>query len=318
MSSTRRLPPGAKRLRDGHWIAWWLELLGILAFYGVYSWVRNSNQGDEAVAFRNAVRVMDLQRGLGIFIEQTAQDWALAFRPLIVAANYFYGSLHFVVTIGAAVFLYCRFPDDYPRLRNTIGIATALALIGFVFFPLMPPRLLGSRYGFVDTLALYPTIWSFNSGTVSRVSNQFAAMPSVHVAWALWCTLVFFPRVRATWARSLAAVYPAATVVVIVITANHYVIDAVGGAVVLTVGYLLATRFTRAGRGPAITSAGELGSAVAPSARPAGDVSDHGAQDRGDGERVDEPDLAVVAEEAHLHTLAVRETEPDQQHPRDD
>ena len=101
---------------------------------------------------------------LGIYHEETLQDWALHFKPLIIAANYFYGSLHFVVTIAAGIYLFRKFSDDYPRYRNTLAIATLLALIGFKLFPLMPPRLLPESYGFVDTLAKYPTFWSFNSG----------------------------------------------------------------------------------------------------------------------------------------------------------
>ena len=101
------------------------------------------------------------------------------------------------------IYLYRKWTDDYPRWRNTLGIATGLALIGFAFFPLMPPRLLDRHrtypfvrhnYGFVDTLAKDPTFWSFNSGAVSKISNQFAAMPSVHCAWALWCACALVPR----------------------------------------------------------------------------------------------------------------------------
>ncbi|HEX5614232.1 MAG TPA: phosphatase PAP2 family protein, partial [Acidimicrobiia bacterium] len=159
----------------------------------------------------------------------------------------FYGSLHFIVTIGAALFLYRWFADDYPRFRNTLATTTALALVGFVLFPLAPPRLMDG-FGFVDTLAEYPTFWSFNSGAVSKVSNQYAAMPSVHCAWALWCALVFVPRVRPPALKVLAALYPALTVVVIVVTGNHYWLDAVGGFLVLGVGYTIAHLLTRAGR----------------------------------------------------------------------
>jgi hypothetical protein len=243
--------PGRKRLRSGHAVYWWAEILAVIVFYLVYSWIRNSNEGDYSDALANARDIIDWQRTLGIFREETIQDWVLGAKPLIIAANYFYGSLHFVVTIGAAFFLYRWFPDDYPRFRNTLGITTALALIGFVLFPLAPPRLLPHSYGFVDTLADYPTFWSFNSGAVSKVSNQFAAMPSVHCAWALWCALVFVPRVRHPALKVLAAVYPVMTVVVIVVTGNHYFLDAVGGFVVLGAGYWVAHRFTRAGRAPA-------------------------------------------------------------------
>lgn len=237
------------RLRDGRRLFWWVEVVAALAFYLVYSGIRNSVNSDPDRAFDNARRLMDWQARLGINVEETLQDWALDWRPLIVAMNYFYGSLHFVVTAGVVVYLYRRWPDDYPLWRNTLAISTALALIGFFSWPLMPPRLLPGSYGFVDTLARFPTFWSFDSGAVSKISNQYAAMPSVHCAWALFCTCALVPRLRATWARVLAVAYPVLTVTVIVLTGNHYFLDAVGGFLILGVGYLLARAFTRAGRG---------------------------------------------------------------------
>jgi hypothetical protein len=83
---------------------------------------------------------------------------------------------------------------------------------------------------------------------VSKISNQFAAMPSVHCAWAGWCTLVLFPRVRRGWAKALAIAYPLTTITVIVLTGNHYIIDAFGGFFVLAVGIAVARIVTRAGR----------------------------------------------------------------------
>ena len=253
-ATVHRALPGARRLRDGHTIYWWAEVLAILAFYFVYSAIRNANEGGTAEALRNAERIIDWQRALGIYHEETLQDWALAFKALIVAANYFYGSLHFVVTIGAGIYLFRKFSDAYPLYRNTLAITTAVALVGFVLFPLMPPRLLDvystQDYDFVDTLARYPTFWSFNSGAVSKISNQYAAMPSVHVAWATWCAMVFAPRVKQHWTKVLAVAYPFLTVLVIVITGNHFVLDAVGGLIVLAIGWLVASFVTRAGRGP--------------------------------------------------------------------
>ena len=84
---------------------------------------------------------MSLEHHLGIYHEQTLQQWALHFRPLILFANYYYGSFHFIVTIFAGVFLYRHYSDDYPRFRNTLAIATALALVGFTLYPLAPPRM---------------------------------------------------------------------------------------------------------------------------------------------------------------------------------
>jgi hypothetical protein len=247
-SSSTRPARSGRRLGDGSVIYWWLEILVCLLFYLVYSAVRNANETHPSEAFRNARAVIHIEHSLGIFHEATLERWALHFKPLIIVCNYYYGALHFVVTIAVAVVLFRRWSDEYPLWRNTLGVSTGLALIGFTTFPLMPPRLLPSHYGFVDTLDKYPTIWSFDSGAVSRISNQFAAMPSVHCAWALWCACVLVPHLRHPVARAAAAMYPVLTVVVIVLTANHYFIDAVGGYAILGAGYLIARLTTRAGR----------------------------------------------------------------------
>ena len=257
----RRLP-GGRTLRDGRRLYWWGEILAVLIFYGVYTFIRNLHHGNPAEAFDHAKNLIDLQKTLGIYQEQAIQAWALGSRTFIIAANYFYGSLHFIVTGGVMIYLYRKWSDDYPRWRNTVGIATGLALIGFAFFPLMPPRLLTPEaynfihhdYGFVDTLAKDPAFWSFNSGAVNKISNQFAAMPSVHCTWALWCACALIPRVKHVWAKALAVLYPITTVTVIVVTANHYFLDAVGGFFVLGVGYVAARIYTRAGRGPAMVA----------------------------------------------------------------
>lgn len=249
---------GGRRLRDGSVLYWWVEILAILGFYLVYSAIRNANGTHPLHALHDARDIISLEHNLGIFHEATIQRWAMHSKALIVTANYLYGSLHFIVTIWVAVWLFRTHSDDYPRFRNTLAITTALALIGFTIFPLMPPRLLagsGLHIGFVDTLQRYPTFWSFDSGPAARVSNQYAAMPSVHIAWSTWCALALVPRMTTLPRKILAASYPALTLVVIVITANHYVIDAAGGLVILGIGWVLGNRFTRAGRGPEIAVA---------------------------------------------------------------
>ncbi len=257
--SRRRSLPGARVLQDGRAVYWWVELLAIAAYYAVYSAIRNHTNASPVHAFDNAKRIIDAEKWLHIYHEQPLNHWA-AFdaRPVAIACNYFYGSLHFVVTIFAGVYLYRRFTNDYPMWRNTLAVSTGLALVGFYTFELMPPRLLDSyalthlhvhnAFGFFDTLARDPTFWSFDSGAVAKFSNQFAAMPSVHCCWALWCACVLVPRVKHRWAKILAALYPAMTVTVIVLTANHYFLDAVGGFTILAIGYVVSRAVTRAGR----------------------------------------------------------------------
>lgn len=239
----------ARVLRDGRTLYWWVEATVIVVFYLVYTAIRNANEGGEVEAFANARDLIGWERAMGLYFEETLQDWFLNVKPVIVAMNYFYGSLHFLVTAGAIIWLFRRHTDDYPRMRNTLAITTGLALVGFVAWPLMPPRLLPESYSYVDTLARYPTIWSFNSGGMQEISNQFAAMPSLHFGWSLFCAVALAPRVQRRWAQIAFALYPALTLFAIVVTGNHYWLDAVGGAVIFGVGYVVAHRFTRAGRG---------------------------------------------------------------------
>ena len=251
---------------------WWREVIITLVLYQVYSAIRNVSEGSKEVAFRHAQQLMEWQSALGINHEETLQQWALGSRPLIIFMNYIYGSLHFVVTAGAVIYLYRRWPGDYPRWRNTLALTTILALIGFIFWPLMPPRLLHTaaspgQYEFVDTLAKYPTFWSFESGAINEISNQYAAMPSLHFGWSLFCAAALAPRVRRRAARVAAALYPLLTLAAIVLTANHFVLDAAGGAVVFLAGYWLARRFTRPG--PVITDPEPAPDAAEGAGRPA-------------------------------------------------
>ena len=222
-------------------LRWWREVLYVLAFYLVYSVIRNqfgSAAVPQSEAFRHARLVIRIERDLGLYHEQHVQHWFLGWRSFIQFWNVFYGTFHFVVTAGCIIWLFTRFPETYVKWRTTLACTTALALIGFSGFPLLPPRLLPSSYHFVDTLQAYGGLWSFDSGAMSKVSNQYAAMPSLHFAWSTWCAFVLVPRVRHQWAKVLAARYPVATLFAIVVTGNHYLLDAAGGAVILTLGYL--------------------------------------------------------------------------------
>jgi hypothetical protein len=245
---------------------WWREALTVFVLYEVYSLIRNVSEGTKAEAYHHARQLMDWQHTLGINHEATLQSWALHSKPLIIFLNYVYGSLHFIITAGVVIWLYRRHPNVYPRWRNTLAFTTVLALVGFVFWPLMPPRLLATAghgtYGFVDTLAKYPTFWSFDSGAMNKISNQYAAMPSLHFGWSLFCACALAPRLRRRGLQVAAALYPLLTLSAIVLTANHYFLDAVGGAVVFSAGYGISRRVTR--RGPVLTDPETSGAPDAP------------------------------------------------------
>ncbi|HET6964280.1 MAG TPA: phosphatase PAP2 family protein, partial [Acidimicrobiales bacterium] len=211
---------------------WWREVLIIAAFYGLYTLVRDL-RGDKPVsvaqAFTNARRVIHLERWVGLFHEAGLQQDVLSQRWLIRLCDDFYGSLHFIVTIFVLVLLFFWFPTRYRGWRNTLAITTGAALIGFYYFPLMPPRLLPPGYHFVDTLKVVGGLWNFSSGPITDVSNQYAAMPSLHTAWATWSACAIATVVRPVWAKVLVFLYPCFTVFAIVVTANHYYLDAIAG-----------------------------------------------------------------------------------------
>jgi membrane-associated phospholipid phosphatase len=227
---------------------WWREILIVATFYGLYTLVRDL-RGDEPVSYlratTNAHRVISLERHLGLFHEANIQHWFLQYRELIRLCDDYYGTIHFVAAGAVLLLLFFRFPERYRLWRNTLAITTGLALIGFSFFPLLPPRLLPAGYGFVDTLKVIGGLWNFSSGPVNDVSNQYAAMPSLHTSWSAWCTLAVFPLVRSWWAKVLLVLYPLATIFIIVITANHYFADVAAGLLLLGVAYLLAVALTR-------------------------------------------------------------------------
>ena len=229
-------------------LRWWKEAIYVLLFYGVYSFIRNQF-GSAAVgpehAFNNAKDIIQVERWLGSYHEETIQQWFLDTKWFIQFWNLFYGTFHFVVTTFCIFWLFRKWPDRYVKFRTTLAVTTALALIGFATYPLMPPRLLPTSYGFVDTLRDYGGLWSFDSGAMSKVSNQYAAMPSLHFGWSTWCAMVLVPTVKQRWLKVLCAIYPAATLFAIVVTANHYWIDALGGAVILAVGYAVGTWWSR-------------------------------------------------------------------------
>jgi len=232
-------------------LRWWSELILVIAFYGVYTFIRNQFGSDlgesvKQTAIDNAYDVIALERSLHLFGEKGIQDLLIEWELLIKFWNIFYGFCHFAVTISVMLLLYFRHPARYGVQRTVLAITTALALIGFAFYPLMPPRLLNDcgpfgacdpNYSYVDTLADIGGLWSFSSDTMMEISNQYAAMPSLHIAWSLWCVVAALPVLRRRWAKLALLCYPWFTLFAVMVTANHYWIDAVGGLLALLVAY---------------------------------------------------------------------------------
>jgi len=267
MSKTSNVPPpGSAR---EHKTRWWKEAIVMIIFYLIYSATRNrfgSNKIGESdipeQAFNNAMKIIELERAVGLFHEETIQEWFLPHRFFIQLLNSYYGTAHFIVTIGVFIVLYRRRKDVFALYRNVLAATTALAILGFFFFPLMPPRLLDAPcppeayggaciehkqrnyndaddFGFVDTLEEYGGPWDFNSSAMATISNQYAAMPSLHIGWASWCSIAVWPLMRRRWLKIAVLLYPAFTLLTIVVTGNHFWLDGVGGQLALGFGFVI-------------------------------------------------------------------------------
>jgi membrane-associated phospholipid phosphatase len=194
--------------------------------------------GGRSAALAHAHSVVGTERSLGIFRELSVQRFALhAPRIVLDIANWTYFNAQFTVTFAFLLWAYLRHTDRYSTIRNTVIAADAVGLIGYLAYPTAPPRML-PRLGFIDTLNQAAV--NHHSGAIASLANPYAAMPSLHTAYALIFGVSGLVLARRWWIRGMWALYPGLVVFSIVATANHFLLDAVAGATVA----VLAGTFT--------------------------------------------------------------------------
>ncbi|MGW5341739.1 phosphatase PAP2 family protein [Streptomyces sp. NPDC004050] len=213
-----------------------LELLLIRVGYSIYSHIRAAAPAGRSRAEEHGRQVLRIERALGIDVEHAVNQAVVHTAWLEKSFNFYYTSFHFVVPLTILGVLYWRRPGDYRWARASLGLATVLALAGFWLYPLAPPRLMPGL-GFIDTVHGPQDLANPQYGAMTAISNQYAAMPSLHFGWSLWCGVVIIVLAPKAWQKLLGALHPLITVCAIVATANHWVLDAVGGAVVVAAGF---------------------------------------------------------------------------------
>jgi membrane-associated phospholipid phosphatase len=218
----------------------WADLLRqILLFcgaYWLYQLVRGQVDGRAATAFENARHIVGAERALGLFVEPAVHAWAEAHEWIVDAASWMYVNSHFTVTTAALAFLYLRRNEHFYFVRNMFMVAMAIALLGYVVFPTAPPRFM-PELGFRDSVADFTGV---DSHTSNLLVNPFAAVPSMHVAFALMLGVPLARMARHSAARVAWSAYPALVAFVVVATANHWWLDAVAGAATAAVSALAA------------------------------------------------------------------------------
>lgn len=268
--------PATAILKGRFEYAWLREVLIIAGCYFAYQFIRGlADLGARSRAYRHANRIVDLEKSMGIFVEQSIQQALLPIEWLITLSNTYYGGMHFGFTIGILAWLFFFRHEHYRRGRNVLAIMTLTAMVIFIVFPLAPPRLSTCNDGipasgpegptigkcFVDTLHVGGGPMSYQSPVAKAVANPYAAMPSLHFGWSAWCGLMLWWHAKRRIMGVLGVTHALITLFVIVVTGNHYILDAVGGAIVLGWGVVAAGWLER--RRSASTSTAPVGDLVA-------------------------------------------------------
>ncbi|MFJ6215358.1 phosphatase PAP2 family protein [Streptomyces sp. NPDC092296] len=262
MSSQTARPFDGRPL-DGRPRHWWRELLLVALIYAAYDGSRLVVAGGLPEALRNGHRLLSAETWLHLAPEHWLNDAFTRHAWLAVPADFAYATLHYLVTPAVLVWVWRKHGDRYRHARTWLGISTVLGLIGFTTMPTAPPRLLEASYGFTDSMRQHAGIgwWGGEASApkgMGDLTNQFAAMPSLHVGWALWCGLMLWFSARHLAVRVAGLLYPVLIAVVVMGTANHYLLDAVAGCAVMGLGALLAApalRLTDRSRRPAVVAA---------------------------------------------------------------
>ena len=199
----------------------------LVVLFAFYKWGRTLIEQGPGEAMANAASLWRFERSW-LPSEVGLQNWALGWEHTAFLANVYYVSVHFPGTALLLIWLYARHRSSYARVRNELVVLTAAGLVVHVFFPLAPPRLAG--IGAVDTmLAVGPSAYP---AAADGIANQYAAMPSLHIGWALLVAVAVVRVSRSRW-RWIVALHAPATVFVVVVTANHYWADGIVAAALL-------------------------------------------------------------------------------------
>jgi hypothetical protein len=222
----------------------WLDALRQVSLFALayfaYRLVRGAAEGDAKAAFAHARDLISLERGMHLFVEPSVQAWASGSHFVILLASWLYVNAQGPITIAALLYLYLRHNSSFYFVRNMFLIAMAIALVGYMVFPTAPPRFL-PEWGFTDTVAYFTPVHVANSSaSMTALFNPYAAVPSMHVAFALMVGWPLARLVRSRVVRVLWVLYPFLMTFVIVVTANHFIVDAMLGALTAGVSYLAA------------------------------------------------------------------------------
>ncbi len=215
----------------------------MVALFLAYYVTRGVAAGKEAVAFGHAREVMHVEQKLGIFREIALQTQLLTEPNFVRILNFVYAYTHLAVLIIFAIWVYVFHSKRYSEIRNTFLAILGTGLAIYILFPLAPPRFFPYT-GFVDTLQMYSNI-NYDQQSIAMLYNPFAAMPSLHVGFALFTGIgiIKVGRRKIHWVLGIG--YPLLMATAVVGTANHYILDVIVGSLITIMAYIVVPRITR-------------------------------------------------------------------------
>jgi PAP2 superfamily len=221
---------------------WWAEVLVIVWLCWVYDAINNLAPLRRASAYAHATAALHLEQQLHIDPEATLDHWLAGHHTLALWVSNYYDNAHFAVTLALVGWLWWKYPVLYRPLRTSLVLTNVIALAVFWLYPMAPPRLFDPQR-YLDVVASTHAFGSWHAGTLATAANQLAAMPSLHISWAVWSALALSRIFAGRRWTPIVWLYPCVTTLAVLATGNHWVLDVVGGLVVIVVSTLIGDRW---------------------------------------------------------------------------
>jgi hypothetical protein len=226
---------------------WWVEAAVVVWLCWIYDAVANLSPIRQGAAVAHALDVLHFERAVHLDPEAAMDHWLAGHPSLGWVVGTYYNNMHFVATFAVVAVLWWFRPDLYRPLRTALALLNVVGIMVFWWFPMAPPRLLPGG-GFVDVVAATGSPGSWHTGQLARHADQLAAMPSLHMAWAMWTAWAAWRMLRGRKWAALVWAYPITTAVVVLATGNHFLADVLAGVCLTAVVVPLSDRLPSPGQ----------------------------------------------------------------------
>jgi hypothetical protein len=227
-----------QRRKEQIWLL--VDVLIVAWLCWLFDAINNTAPVRQELAVLNGRRLLDVEQALRLDPERALDRWLSHDRALSVIVVFWYENVHIIVTLGVLAWLWWRRPDVLGVMRATLVIVNVVALAAFWTVPVAPPRMIST--GYVDLVARTEHLPVWQIGDTALHSNQLCSLPSLHIAWATWCSIAVWQMTQRRWLRAIAIVYPLLTTLAVMATGNHYLADAVAGAGLTALAFLVLSR----------------------------------------------------------------------------